>query len=134
MSLYAVCAGGANATRRVPEKLDRFLDIFQGHRLAREPVKRLVLARRAQCLIVNVLNPAVITLAARMADLDNEPAIVLVNLVYNAVPELNPIVSVNRRVIRQNSSPDADRNKRRDYRANAAASKLFFPVDTSLCA
>src|SRR6266436_4232100 len=130
--LHTVCAGGANAPRRAREMLDRFLDFFQSHRLARKPVKRLVLTRRAQRLVVNVFNPAVITLAPGMAYLNNEAAIVFMNLLYNPVPELNPIVGVNRRVIRQNSSPDTNRNKRRDNRANTAASKLFFPVDASL--
>ena len=95
-------------------------------------MKRVGTVGRAQSLIKRVLDAGDISLAAAVAELHDVLAVILVHFLAEAAPERNLVVVINDGVVGKYASANCDGNMRRDDRSDAAASKLFFPVNAGL--
>ena len=130
VQLHAVETGLTRSPRARRERLHRLLYLHHRHPLALEPVQRVALVRRAQALLV--LDARHITLATGVAQLHDEPAVVLADLHTELVPERDPLVGVDRRVVRDDTTSNRHRHERRDDRPHASPGELHLPVDPSL--
>jgi hypothetical protein len=116
------------------EHVDQVLDLVRGGGLAEQPVEGVVAARRRQPLVHQVLDATHVPLPARVAELHDELAVVLVDLLADFAPEGDPVVVVDHRVVRQDAAAAMNGYERRDDGADAPAGELLFPVDARLVA
>ena len=120
-------AGLARPARALGEAVDELADLVDGHPLALEPVDRLRLVGRAPALLE--LDAAEVALPAREGELDDVPAVVLVDALDELAPERDGLVAVDVRVVRDDQAARVDRRVRGDDRADAAARELQVPVE-----
>src|SRR5262249_39517735 len=128
----AVRGGFTRPARAGGKRPDGLLDLAARHPLAFEAVQRVRLVGRAEPL--RVLDSRNIPLAAAVAELDDETAVVLVHPVGDLAPERDALVAIDGRVVRQDAPAKLDRHERSDDRAHAAARELQLPVDARLVA
>ena len=121
----------AARARRAPltKYLHQIPDLRRRRRLAQQAVERVLVAGRRQAAVHQVLDTGHVTLAARVTELDDEPAIVGVDVPHDFTPERDLVVVIDHRVVRQDAPAHVHRYKRRDDRPDAAARELLFPVD-----
>ena len=130
VQLHAVEAGLARPPGAFGKRGHGLFDVRHRHPLALKPVQRVAVVGGAQAELV--LDAADVTLPAGMAQLEDEAAIVLVHRLADGAPERNPLVAVDRGVVRHDPPANQHRHERRDDRAHAAARELHFPVDARL--
>ena len=95
------------------EVLDRLLDLLLGHRLADDPVERVGSAGRALGVLVFVLDSSLVLLPARVAELHDELAAVLVDPLAELLPERDLVVVVDHGVVDHDPAADGHRGVRR---------------------
>src|SRR6185503_19631864 len=111
VELDAVEASLARPPRALGKRGDHFLDVGSRHPIALEPVERIFLVGRA--LALGELQVGDIALPPAVTELHDESAVVRVNGLADFAPEWNPIVLVNRRVVRNDAAAGVDGDKRR---------------------
>jgi hypothetical protein len=96
------------ASRAFREIVDRPVDLLPGHRLAEKAVERLRRIRRTHSLAILVLDSADILLASRMAELQDQLAVMFVHRADRRPPEGNLVIMVDRGVTGNDPSANAD--------------------------
>ena len=81
-----------------------------------------------------ILDSVDVALPARMTELQDVLAVVLVDGPPDRPPERNPRVVVDHRVVRDDAATQVHRHERRNDGAHAAFGELHFPVDARLVA
>jgi len=76
--------------------------------------------------------PAMSLLAAAVAQLQDELAVVFVDPLAETPPEWDSLVAIDVRIVGQDASADADRDVRRDDGADPASGELRLPIDAGL--
>jgi len=109
---------------------DHLLDLGGGHRVAFEAVQGVRLAGGRQA--ARVLDAVDVTLPAAMAQLQDEPAVVLVDGFPDRAPERDLVVVVDHRVVGHDAAAQVHGHERRDDRAHPALRELRLPVDARL--
>ena len=132
VQLDAVEPGLARPPRAFGKRVDRLADVGERHLLAAEAVRRVGLAGRAQA--GRDFDARDVALTARMAELQDEPAVVLVHRLADRAPERDVPIVVDHRVVRHDPPAQLHRHERRDDRADTAFRELHFPVDARLVA
>ena len=92
-------------------------------------MERVWSARRALGVLVLVLYPPLVLLPARMAQLHEQLAAVLVHPLARGPPERDFVVVVDRGVVDQDAATDVDRGIRRDDRSRPPLGEFLLPVD-----
>lgn len=100
----------ADAPGAPGKSLDNLADLGRCHPFAFEAVERIGLVGGARALLV--FDAADIALAARVAELPDELAVILVNPFAEFPPERYPVVPLDRGVIRKNAAAKLDRLER----------------------
>src|SRR3954465_6585570 len=98
MQLDAVGPGLAGAARALGEVADHLLDLVDRHRTGLEPMQILGLARRARRR-TRELQARQIALPPGVAELDEQLAVVLLDLARQLAPERDLVVAVDPRVV-----------------------------------
>ena len=108
VELDAVEPGLARPPGAIGESLDRVIDFPLAHRLRQNSIQGFRAAGGAPRDSMLVRYAGQIQLPARMAELKDVAAIVLVDLFSNLSPERNAVVVTDRRVTGQDSTANGD--------------------------
>ena len=132
MQLHTVQTGFAGAARALSEGVDRLPDLRPRHPAALEAVPRFAAVSRAER--GRVLDATDVALASRVAELEDEFAVVLVHARTELPPEGDRLVPVDGGVARHDAAADGDGHEGGDDGAAAAAGELQLPVDADRAA
>src|SRR5262252_7156466 len=141
MQLDAVDTSPAGALRPVHKPLDELLDLGPARGSSGEAMKAVPAVSRAERptvetpqrrLRIEILYPRQILLPTRHRELQDIFASLGMYGFDHVVPEVDAIVAVDRRVVRQDAAADVDRYMRGDDGSDTAASKAPLEVDPRL--
>ena len=130
VQLHAVEARVARAPRPLGERGHDLGDVGDGHAVALEAVKRILLVRGALPFRVGQVRH--VALPPAVTELQDVPTIVLVHGLAERAPEGDAIVMVDGGVVRDDAATRVHRHERGDDGADAAARELELPVDPHL--